>query len=221
MTQMEPRPQPGPARKIVSYVWALSPIYTLGLATPLTMGIAAARLKSAWHWLALIPYFAFAWIMLATSDSAEGTAEDAVFVVTWLLSSLAGTCHALAVRRRVFEGSAPRNALERARMEAEHRRALRVHAAGIARDSPQMALEMRIGRPDLPRTYDDGGLVDINHAPASALMTIPGMTPEHAERIVALRHDLGGFSSAEEVAAMAELPPGLTPHLAELGVFPR
>jgi DNA uptake protein ComE-like DNA-binding protein len=72
-----------------------------------------------------------------------------------------------------------------------------------------------------PRTYDDGGLVDINHAPASALMTIPGMTPEQAERVVALRNDLGGFSSAEEVSALAELPPALTPRLAEHGIFLR
>ncbi|XVQ12434.1 ComEA family DNA-binding protein [Spirillospora sp. CA-255316] len=98
---------------------------------------------------------------------------------------------------------------------------MRARAAAIARDTPQMALEMRIGRPDLPRTYDDGGLVDINHAPASAFMTIPGMTPEQAERVVALRNDLGGLSSAEEVSALAELPPALTPRLAEHGIFLR
>jgi hypothetical protein len=50
-------------------------------------------------------------------------------------------------------------------------------------------------------------------------MTIPGMTPDHAERIVRLREDVRAFTSAEEVSAMAGLPPHLTPTLAEHTIY--
>ncbi|WP_214371319.1 hypothetical protein [Pseudonocardia sp. H11422] len=44
-------------------------------------------------------------------------------------------------------------------------RARREDARRLAASDPQMARELRIGRPDLPRSYDDGGLVDLNSAP--------------------------------------------------------
>ena len=64
---------------------------------------------------------------------------------------------------------------------------------------PQLASELGIGRPDLLRTFDDGGLVDVNQVPASSLSSLPGVDVQLAERIVALRQDVGGFSSANEV----------------------
>jgi hypothetical protein len=209
----------GPAKTAASFAWALSPLYTLGFATPITIGFAAARTRSTVLWAATIPYIAFVAAMLSTTESESGTTADTVFVVTWVLSWLGGTVHALAIRHRVFGPPTPPDSLERAERDARHRRDLRTRAAAIARDNPRTALEMRIGRPDLPRTFDDGGLVDINHAPASAIMTIPGMTPDHAERIVRLREDVRAFTSAEEVSAMAGLPPHLTPTLAEHTVY--
>jgi hypothetical protein len=35
---------------------------------------------------------------------------------------------------------------------------------------PVLARELRIGRPDVPRQFDDGGLVDLNHAPVPVLV---------------------------------------------------
>lgn len=207
------------ARTAASYAWALSPLLTLGYATPITMGYAAARTKSIVLWAATIPYLALVTAMLATANSENGSTADSVFVLTWTVSWLGGTLHSLAIRRRVFGPTTPSRTLARAEREARDRRALRARAAAIARDDPRTALEMHIGRPDLPRTFDDGGLVDINHAPASVIATIPGITPEMAERIVRLREDLQTFTSAEEVSAMADLPPHLTPTLAEHTVY--
>lgn len=209
----------GPGRTAASYFWALSPLYTLGYGTPITIGFAAARTRSTGLWAATIPYLALVTTMLATADSKDGSTADSVFVITWVLSWLGGTLHALAIRRRLFGLSISPDSLEQAEREARRRRGLRARAAAFARDDPETALEMRIGRPDLPRTFDDGGLVDINHAPASAIMTIPGITHDDAERIVRLRQDLHAFTSAEEVSAMAGLPPHLTPALAEHSVY--
>ncbi|QKW38741.1 helix-hairpin-helix domain-containing protein [Actinomadura sp. NAK00032] len=184
------------------------------------MGFAAARTRSVGLWIATIPYAALVAAMLATADSERGSTADSVFVLTWVLSWLGGTLHTLAVRHRVFSSrSIPPSSLQHAVLETKRRRELRAHAAEIARTDPQLALELAIGRPDLPRTFDDGGIVDVNHAPASALATIPGIRPAHAELIVRMRQDLGGFTSAEEVAAMTDLPPHLTPVLKEHAVF--
>jgi hypothetical protein len=44
-----------------------------------------------------------------------------------------------------------------------------------------LAAELRIGRPDLPRHFDDGGLIDVNTVPAQVLSRLPGLRPEEAE----------------------------------------
>lgn len=101
------------------------------------------------------------------------------------------------------------------------RRELRRKAREQAEEDPVLARELRIGRPDLPRHYDDGGLVDLNHAPPAILTRIAGVTAEIAERIATVRGDIGGFSSAEELMVAADLHPDLAPEIREYGVFLR
>jgi hypothetical protein len=50
------------------------------------------------------------------------------------------------------------------------RRKLRDRARQIVSQNPELARELMIGRPDLPRTYDDGGLIDANYAPVEVLV---------------------------------------------------
>ncbi|XRQ06966.1 ComEA family DNA-binding protein [Actinomadura welshii] len=213
----------GRARTIAGYVWALSPLYTLGMGTSITMFIAAVRLRSVLLWLSQPVYLALVVLGFATAGSEDGSAMEAAFIASVLTLVTAGTGHALAIRRQVF---APRaapapDALAIAEAQTHRRRKLRARAAGIAGRDPALAAEMRIGRPDLERTYDDGGLIDVNHVPESALTEIPGITPDLAARIVQVRTETGGFVSAEELAMVANLPPALTPHLAEYGIFLR
>jgi DNA uptake protein ComE-like DNA-binding protein len=65
---------------------------------------------------------------------------------------------------------------------------------------------LRIGRPDLPRQFNDGGLVDVNHVPDQILVERLGLSPAEAARVVEARERLGGFSSAAELCAFAEVP---------------
>jgi DNA uptake protein ComE-like DNA-binding protein len=102
---------------------------------------------------------------------------------------------------------------------ANLRRDLRRRAREQAAQDPLLARELRIGRPDLPRQYDDGGLVDLNHAPPAALTVLTGLTPQIAERIVSTREHVGRFSSAEDLVATVGLHPDLTPELKEYGIF--
>lgn len=101
---------------------------------------------------------------------------------------------------------------------AEHRRQLRDEARRAAED-PAVAWELRIGRPDLHRMYDDGGLVDVNHVPPHVLASLPGMTPDLVYRVAGVRAECGGFSSVEEMSALAQLPPALTKQLGEYAIF--
>ncbi|MDQ2587319.1 hypothetical protein CKY47_25705 [Saccharothrix yanglingensis] len=75
----------------------------------------------------------------------------------------------------------------------------------VARD-PALARDLRIGRPDLPRQYDDGGLVDINTAPPSVIAQCCGLDDRAAEQIErARRQHPVPFQSVDELLAFAEL----------------
>jgi len=95
-----------------------------------------------------------------------------------------------------------------------HRR--RQGARQITHREPALARDLRIGRPDLPRQYDDGGLVDVNHVPEHVLTAVLGLTPEQARRIVTERQRTGGFSSIEEIATRGLLPATAVRSLAEI-----
>jgi hypothetical protein len=101
---------------------------------------------------------------------------------------------------------------------ANMRRDLRWQARAHAQDIV-LARDLRIGRPDLPRHYDDGGLIDMNHAPAEVMTSISGITPDLADHIVQIRSKVFSFSSAEELSVVADLPPHLTPALVEYAIF--
>ncbi|WP_433433227.1 hypothetical protein [Nonomuraea sp. CA-141351] len=135
-------------------------------------------------------------------------------------SSLGATIHSLLIRPQVFSlqpvGTAPNDVAIRM---AEHRRELRRQARELAKRDPGLACELRIGRPDLARQYDDGGLVDMNHAPAQVIATVPGMRPELVERILQVREAVGVSSSPAELSVTANLSVDLNDELAEYTVY--
>src|SRR5205823_12081523 len=133
----------------------------------------------------------------------------------FLLSWLGGTAHVLALQS-VIRGSArppvpppvPPPAVDRALAAAGRRAQRREEARAILATKPALAAELRIGRPDLTREYDDGGLVDVNHVPAEVLVRELDMPDSMAATLVAARSRIGGFSSAEELVVYCD---GLTP----------
>jgi DNA polymerase III alpha subunit (gram-positive type) len=70
-----------------------------------------------------------------------------------------------------------------------------------------LARELRIGRPDLPRQFEDGGLVDLNHVPAPVIIQRLGLSEAEAAKVIEARDHIGGFISAEEVIARTDLSP--------------
>jgi hypothetical protein len=101
---------------------------------------------------------------------------------------------------------------------ARERLEQREKALELARENPRLALEAGVGRPDLPGAYD-GGLIDLNHAPAEVIACLPTFNAELADRVVATRERVDGFSSIEDFGTVLDLPGDHVEHLRDRVVF--
>jgi hypothetical protein len=211
-----PVPPPSEPRGVM---WAFVPFLTFGMGTPFSFMYAAVRRHSVNLGTAAAGYGAgtAAWMAMAWSgDAVLSTLGAIMMMMLWV----AGSVHAFAVRPSVFPREAPHNVRnEHAIKFAKYRRTLREEARVLAAEDPGLAHELRIGRPDLPRGYDDGGLIDVNHAPPATLALLPGLDEDLIARIVRRRGEQGGFISAEEMAVDIDLPPALLPQLSEYAIF--
>lgn len=70
---------------------------------------------------------------------------------------------------------------------------------------PAVALNIGVGRPDPGRTFQNGGLVDLNHIPREHLGGCLPVSPVEARRLADARDSLGRFESLDEAAVYAEL----------------
>ncbi|HEY2192534.1 MAG TPA: hypothetical protein VGH76_09565 [Actinomycetospora sp.] len=135
-----------------------------------------------------------------------------------MLVLLGGLASLVVVRQQVYgekpASSAPQPALARA-LAARTRRD---EARRLATSDPLLARDLRIGRPDLPREYDDGGLVDLNSAPAPVVASVCGLEPVHAEGILTARRAAGRFASVDDVFAWAELPVEIWDRVRDRGI---
>ncbi|GAA3793357.1 hypothetical protein GCM10022226_10820 [Sphaerisporangium flaviroseum] len=201
--------------------WALAPLFTCGAATPFTIGYAAAKLRSTMLWISAGIYaLGMVAFLLAVVTDDVGPTPAWLALLAFLGSGgswLGGTIHSLIIRNKVFDRSDSPN--DYAVAFAQHRRELRQQARELVERDPALARELRIGRPDLPRHYDDGGLVDVNHASAEVIAGLPGMNAELAARVVEARASVGSFISAEDVSIAVDLPPQLTADLVELTIY--
>jgi len=200
--------------QVISLLWAVLPLATFGLATPVTF-LWAAKMRRSRHFLvAAVVYAVMVVLGFALPNAGIATA---ISTVTWLV----GTPHALLYRSSVFGRRPPvrQTAIEAAIDAARQRRELRRQALRLADHDPGLARELGIGRPDKQRDFDDGGLVDVNSVPAEVLARLPGMTAAMAGRIVEVREISGPYGSVEELSVLAEIAPDLADRLAEYLLF--
>lgn len=139
-----------------------------------------------------------------TTTTSEVTFEDKlplfVIAVIMLLAGLLIAASAIRKARLRNQNIAAAAGVKAARKKRSAARAL-------ARRDPATARDLGIGRPDLGRSYDDGGLVDANSAPVGALITWLGLTQAEAERVVKARSQLEGFETDLELSSFAGLDP--------------
>ena len=191
-----------------SIVWALLPLLSWGLLAPVPFVHAAVRLRTVGLWLVAGSYVVV-WVVVGPAGVLAQNPEvnEAVAGFSQLGLVVAGTTHAFFLRERVFPPTAPTTiASDPAVAAALAARQRREQARAIAKGDPALARELSIGRPELSREFDDGGLVDVNHVPAPVLIDRLGLSASEAGRVVEARDHLGGFSSPAELAVYAELP---------------
>lgn len=94
----------------------------------------------------------------------------------------------------------------------------RARARRIVQENPTLAREIGIGRPDRSQATD-AGLVDVNNASVTALLTLPGVGGDLATQIVEARKEVDGFSSLEDMGAVLDLDGNLVEGLREHAVF--
>lgn len=143
------------------------------------------------------------------SAAADTTATISGLLIMWLIISglavqafLVRELH-LADERAVHAADSPATSAVAVAMAARTRR---TEARRMAEADPLLARDLRIGRPDLPRSFDDGGLVDLNSAPAPLIAQLCGLSGDVAGTIVAAREQCGGFLTVDDVLSMTDIP---------------
>lgn len=192
--------------------WFLIPLFTFGLGSAPIVIYGGVQLRRRRHIAAGIAYgalFLFFFVGALAADSDKVAIIDFFTFPALLVSWLGGTVHAAVLQSAVRDRDRARQrSVDPVLAKAWERLAKRVQARELLVSNPGLAAELLIGRPDLGRRYDDGGLVDVNHVPAATLVAEFGLTPRLADQIITARDRIRGFSAADELIVYCD---GMTP----------
>lgn len=213
------------ATEVGTILWALLPLLTCGLGAPIAFGVALAKRRSPLTLLGLIVYSALslAWFVLAVMFGSEAPLwADLVAYTALPIVTVGATVHLFMIRPLVWTPQCGPS-VPVARMSGhevvDRARELRRQARAMAESDPMLAKRLGIGRPDLPHQFDDGGLIDLNHAPLHVLTSLPGVTEAGAGQILDRVERLGPFQSLGEVLLAVEINPAFEHHLHEYVIF--
>ncbi len=233
---VRPRPPVGPGAATIP--WALLPILLPGAGAPLAFGIAAGRRPSPKTVAPLVVYTAavigtFAFILPFDIGKTPEWAYWCAFL-SFMTATFSASVHLFAIRGYVW---APREATSAPKApkapKAVPREAgadwvapaldrssrLREDARRLAEGDPSLAKRSGVGRPDRPRDLDDGGLIDLNHAPVEVLRDLPGFNEQTARQVRERVERLGPFQNLDEVILEVDVSPAFERHLREYAVL--
>jgi hypothetical protein len=205
-------------------LWAAVPVVSIGFLSFVPSLALAIIQRRGRDWAVFAAFLAATIGMIvalgATSSNSNAGAGVGGFIVA--LAGCAAVHAAIAFRpaRSVAPlALGPRQRNREAVAQAQGRIDRRKDARHLLATRPDLARDLKIGRPDLPREYDDGGLVDVNHVPGPVLSGSLGLTPAEVSDVLTARDKLGRFGSADEVCAYTSLSPDRVDELRELMVF--
>lgn len=181
------------------------PLFSFGLLSWAALAFFAARRRSRALGLASAGYFLLVGVFAFTMSASSESPWDNVGMLAMLLTMVGGTVHVavLVLGTSARRRNAPPDLDTLRSLELRIRRE---QALTLLDHYPLIARELRIGRPDLSRVFNDGGLVDINGVPEHVLAALPGITVPQAQQIVTRRRMTGGFASVEDLITYGLLP---------------
>ncbi|MEU8328070.1 BTAD domain-containing putative transcriptional regulator [Micromonospora sp. NPDC048839] len=205
----------------VTIVGTLTAVFSFGLLTWLVVLFYASWRRSWRNGLIGVGYLSLTATIIAifgNSDSEEMSDTEGLLIVAWLLVWLIGVVHTILLNGALWSALTSRIAGSPPPV-VDDRRVRREQARYLLYHYPAARQELHIGRPDLYRTFDDGGLVDVNAVGEPTIAELPGITPGQARQVVMDRWLRGPFGSMEDLAGRCLLPPVLTDSLRELLIF--
>lgn len=193
--------------------WPWLSVLPLGLGAwvPIYAGLRAQR--RMWSFIGiLLTIAAIAGWALSIATNGNSGVGGGLIILAWV-GAAATSFSIRPAYIRMLDSS-----FESARETAERRLSERVRAQQLARQRPELALEMGIGRPDLPGAHD-GGVIDLNNASRAALMRLPRVDKELATEILETREKIDGFSSVDDLGAQLDLDGNVVEDLRDHVVF--
>jgi hypothetical protein len=205
--------------------WTSVPIWSIGFLSCLPFLFYAVDRRRGRDWAVFAGYLA-ATVAFVVALGAVPSGSGANAAVGGFIIALAGCAatHAFLLFRPGRSPVLPmapsvRQHNQAAVAQARDRIERRKQARHLLATDPALARDLMIGRPDLSRQYDDGGLVDVNHVPGAVLVSGLGLAPGEVTDVLAARDRLGRFSSADELCAYTQLSPERVDELRDLMIF--
>ncbi|MFC0007207.1 BTAD domain-containing putative transcriptional regulator [Micromonospora siamensis] len=219
------RPTPRWLPAVATVVGTASCLFSVGFLTWAVV-LAYALWRRSWrlalagsgYLLLIVGLIVVALTSPATPESDPPDREVLFFVVVIGICWVVGTTHVVLLNPTLTAMVGKLFGADQ-RRAADERRARREHARYLLHRYPTARTDLRIGRPDLPRTFDDGGLVDVNAVPDHVLAGLPGLTDGQRRLIVADRRQHGPYGSVEELGARCGLPANVTGRLRDVLIF--
>jgi DNA uptake protein ComE-like DNA-binding protein len=197
-------------------LWVLASLCPVGWLTWLGFAYAGVKARRpAWLGIA-VAYLVntVATLVVTGLDSDEQGIEDDLGYIAMFAGWGIGILHSFATRkaylRRIDMLEDP--ALQSARAARERQ----AYARQLAQRDPELARRAEIGRSG---GFDEGGVVDVNHAPVEDIADLPHIDAATARQIVAVRGRIGGFSSLEDLGMTMDLPGDVVEGLRSRVVF--
>jgi DNA-binding SARP family transcriptional activator len=182
------------------------PLLSFGTFSWAAIAFLAARRRSLALALAAAGYFLLVVVFgFATTDDPNSQWET-VAVLALLLAMAGGAAHTALLLSGTRTGSRKGQPVDHDTLRSLELRIRRGQALTLLDHHPRIARELHIGRPDMARVFNDGGLVDVNAVPEHILAALPGVTVPQAQQIVARRRAVGGFASVDDLITDGLLP---------------
>ena len=205
-----------------AWLWAV-PVFSccmLGFVPPLVLATKLKTRESALWAAGFAAAFLLGFTMIGMQPDQADNFSTNLGAVLVVISGIGGAVYSVVVGSRMDWGIAPPRVSVPAPVAAVPLqdpnagaiagvlavRQKRTEARSLAQRDPQMARELRIGRPDTARFYDDGGLVDIDSAQRDHryLAEHPsGRRGAHVE----IRQQLGKFERVDDLLNLVGLEP--------------